>query len=99
MNSKLFKWSGWDLLKGAVMAALGVIFSGAYQWFSNGQFPTTLAQWKPVLITGLSAFVGYMLKNLFTNSAGQLLASESTPAAQALAAAKKTIPALQAQTK
>lgn len=84
MNSKFMSWTGWDVLKGGITAGLGVVLSGAYQWLSQGQFPTSMAQWKPVLITGAGAFVAYMLKNLVTNSAGQLGATQSTPAAKAM---------------
>lgn len=76
MNSKLFQWQGWDFLKGGLMAAMAVLLSGIYQFFSNGQFPAGITEWKPILISGASAFIGYLLKNFFTNSSGQLLTKE-----------------------
>jgi hypothetical protein len=43
---------------------------------NTGIFPTTLEQWKPILLAGLTACLAYLLKNWLTNSDNKFLIKE-----------------------
>ncbi len=73
--SKLFTINLADLAKGAVTAALTTILGMVYAILNSGGFPTA-ADWKTIGMAALTAFGGYVFKNLLTNSNGELLASE-----------------------
>ena len=67
-------WS--DVLKGFLLAILTVVITGIYTTLQLGQLPT-LSQLGSLAIAGLSAGIAYLLKQVFTNSAGQLGTTES----------------------
>lgn len=75
MNALFGRLNLLDILKGAIVAGLAIILTGVGNILQTGVFPN----WDslvPILLTGLSAFLAYILKNIFTNSAGQILTSE-----------------------
>jgi glycerol-3-phosphate acyltransferase PlsY len=76
MKSKLFSWSGYDVLKGAITAFLTSGLTALSQQLDIGHIPTW-AEGRVILIAGVAAFVGYMLKNFFSNSEGKIAAGEN----------------------
>ena len=75
--SNLFKLNVGDLGRGAVTALLaGVVWSVASVFTQSG-FDIFSADWKTIinsaLNAGMAAFVGYLSKNLLTDSEGKLL--------------------------
>lgn len=75
MNSKIFNWSWYDLLKGAVVAASTAGLAGLSQQLDIGHIPTA-AEGKVMIISAAAAFVSYMLKNFFSNSDGKIAKGE-----------------------
>ena len=75
MKSNLFNINLKDLLKGAVLAFLTSIATGLYHLVDLGEIQM-LFEWaalKPILLTGLGAFLAYLLKNFITNSDDKIL--------------------------
>lgn len=72
--SDLFKLNWNDLLKGFIVAVVTAILAGVYQIVQTGALPT-MEQLKIVGITALTAGIAYLLKNVFTNSNGNILGS------------------------
>jgi len=68
------KWK--DLLKGAILAFIVAFLTGALQLFQGGQIEWTFAFWQPTLYAGIVALIGYLLKNLLTNSEDTFLRNE-----------------------
>lgn len=54
------------------MAVLTTLLTGLYTILSAGAFPTW-EQFKPYLISSVSAGVAYILKNFISNNQGQVL--------------------------
>lgn len=69
MNSMFLKLGLWDLAKGAVVFALTAVLTSIYPIVQSGGLPT-IDQLKAIGLSALAAFIAYLLKNLFTNSAG-----------------------------
>ena len=66
-----------DFFKGLVMVLITALITGIYQLLEAG----TVFTWetiKPVLITSATAALGYLIKNLLTNSAGEMLTTEKS---------------------
>ena len=76
-NAKLFSINQFDLIKGAFLAAIVAIITTAYNSLQASKLPTTWTDWKPILIFGLTTFIGYLLKNLLSNSNGLPLTKEN----------------------
>lgn len=72
-NSKLFKLNLNDFLKGLLVVVLTAIVSTLYQNFIS--VPPKI-DWGMVLNNSIIAGLGYILKNLGTNSRGKVLAKE-----------------------
>ena len=64
-----------DLIKGFVVAFLSAALTGLVTILDNGALPT-LTELKSAAIVGLTAGLSYLLKNLLTNSKGQIAKSE-----------------------
>lgn len=75
-NSKFFNLNWADLGKGLLIAFLTALLGGLLELFQAGTLPTTWAAFQPILELSLAASVSYLLKNLFTNSEGQLAKGE-----------------------
>ena len=65
-----------DVGKGFLIAVGTVVLTGLAATIQAGQFPT-LAQLGTLGLAGLGAGVTYLIKQFFTNSAGQLGSTES----------------------
>jgi hypothetical protein len=65
-----------DLMKGLLVAVIGAILTAAYEAINAGTIQFTWAFWQPIVYTGIAAGMAYLIKNLFTNSTGNVLTSE-----------------------
>ena len=79
-NSKFFNLNWADLGKGLLIAFLTALLGGLLELLQAGTLPTTWVMFQPILEVSLSAAVAYLLKNLFTNSEGQLARGEKSAA-------------------
>ena len=68
MKSKFFSLDWHDGLKSFIMAFLGSAAMAFYKILEVGAFPKGWDQWQQILIAGFTAAVGYLIKNIFTNS-------------------------------
>ena len=75
MKSKFLNLDLKDLLKGAIVAVVTALLTGLYELITAGGDLTWL-NLKPVLLTSLAALISYLLKNMFTNSDGEILSRE-----------------------
>jgi len=66
-----------DAIHGVLVAFFGSLMYSVYDLLSSGKLPTTWADFKPILVSALVFTVGYIIKNLFSNSAGNFAQSES----------------------
>ena len=64
-----------DLVNGLVVAFLTSALTGLIQTLDAGQLPT-LAELKTSALAGLVASLAYLLKNLVTNSKGEMATKE-----------------------
>lgn len=70
--SNLFNLNSQDLLKGFIVAFLSAALTGIVSTLDSGVLPT-LAELKSAGVVGLTAGLSYLLKNLLTNSQGEML--------------------------
>jgi len=76
VQSEFMKLAKSDLMKGAFLAAITIIVTGVGNILTTGALPTWEAL-LTILSTGGIAFLSYLVKNLFSNSAGQPLKTEA----------------------
>ena len=62
-----------DFLKGLIMAVLTTVITVVYQTVEAGSL---VFDWKAIGTMALTSALAYIMKNLFTNSTGQLFAKE-----------------------
>ena len=79
-QSKFFNLNWADLGKGLLIAFLTALLGGLLELLQAGTLPTTWVMFQPILEVSLSAAVAYLLKNIFTNSEGQLARGEKSAA-------------------
>jgi hypothetical protein len=65
-----------DFLKGALVAIFASILASLSSILDAGALPTVAEWWDIAKVAG-SALLGYLTKNLFTNSAGEPLKKEA----------------------
>lgn len=65
-----------DFIKGLLTTAITAILAGVYTSLSNGHAPLNFVEFQPMLLAGGTAGVGYVLKNLGTNSEDKFLIKE-----------------------
>lgn len=65
-----------DFLKGALVAIFASVLASLSAILDAGALPTSAEWWGIAKVAG-SALLGYLTKNLFTNSAGQPLKPEA----------------------
>jgi hypothetical protein len=65
-----------DLGKGLLIAFLTALLGGVLELLQSGELPVTWAMWAPIFELSLAAAVSYLLKNMFTNSEGEIMRSE-----------------------
>lgn len=74
MKSNFLNLNLTDLTKGLVVAVLTAVITYLYKALQSGDF--TSLDWKIVGTTALIAAIGYLSKNLLTNSEGQVMSPE-----------------------
>lgn len=74
--SQFLNLNGQDLWKGALVAVFASILASLSAILDAGALPTAAEWWGIAKVAG-SALLGYLTKNLFTNSAGQPLKPEA----------------------
>lgn len=74
-QSSFFSLGSRDLINGLVVAFLSSFLTGLIATLESGQFPS-VEKLKSSLLVGLAAGISYLLKNLLTNSQGQLMTGE-----------------------
>ena len=79
-NSKFFNLNWADLGKGLLIAFLTALLGGLLELLQAGTLPTTWVAFQPIFELSLAAAVSYLLKNLFTNSEGQIAKGEKSAA-------------------
>jgi hypothetical protein len=75
MRSPFFQLNARDLFKGAVLALLTALITGVYELLQAGAGLDWVTL-KPVVLTSVMALLAYLLKNLFTNTQGEILTPE-----------------------
>jgi len=73
MNSQIFTLNSNDFIKGLIMAVLSTVITVVYQTVEAGSL---VFDWKAIGTMALTTALAYIMKNLFTNSAGKLFAKE-----------------------
>lgn len=70
-----------DIAKSAGTAALASLVMGIWAWANNNQIPSWI-ELRALIMATVAAFLGNIIRSVFTNSGGQLLTSEhaNTPA-------------------
>lgn len=79
-RSKILNLNWTDLGKGLLIAFLTALLGGLLTSLQSGEIPVTWVAFQPILEASLAAGVSYLLKNLFTNSEGQLARGERAAA-------------------
>ena len=75
MKSKFLKLNAKDIVKAIILTFITALLTGIYQLLQTNT-PPTWDLLKPVLITSIAAVIGYLLKNVFTNSSDEFLRRE-----------------------
>ena len=75
-TSKFLNLNWLDLGKGLLITVLTAFLGGILEILESNALPTTWVVLQPILELSLAAGVSYLLKNLFTNSTGELLKRE-----------------------
>lgn len=73
MNSQFLNIDLNDLGKGLILAVLTSVLTVVYTTVQAGSLSF---DWKLVATTALTSAIGYLLKNLFTNSTGETFKKE-----------------------
>ena len=73
MNSPFLNIDLNDFAKGLLLAILSSVLTIVYTTIQTGSL---LIDWKLVGTTALTSAIGYLIKNLFTNSQGQTFKKE-----------------------
>jgi len=73
MNSTFLNLNTTDFLKGLIMAVLSTVITIVYQTVEAGSL---VFDWKSIGTMALTTALAYIMKNLFTNSAGKFFGKE-----------------------
>ena len=76
MNSKFLNLSLNDFWKGLIVAFATALLTGIYNGIESGTIAFTWVWLKPVVLSSIGAAIAYLLKNMFTNSNGEILKKE-----------------------
>lgn len=77
MNSKFLKLNAADFIKGLALAVITALVTGLYELIQSGwQLTFDWITFKPIVMATAAAALSYLIKNLMTNSSGQLLEKE-----------------------
>lgn len=66
-----------DFFKGLLTATCAALFGAIYSMFTTGMCSDWNCWWSKILLPASIAFVGYIIKNLFTNSDGDTFSAET----------------------
>lgn len=78
MANSAFGSLNWkDVVKGFIVAAISSVLTGLFNIINDGTMPTG-SEWKVIAIAGLSAGVGYIIKNWLSNSSSQFAKNEAS---------------------
>jgi len=78
MKSRFLTLNARDFIKAIIMAFISGLLTGIYKLLQTG----SILNWtclKPVIISGVSAVIAYLIKNFFTNSKDEFMTKESAP--------------------
>jgi hypothetical protein len=75
MKSKFLTINAKDIVKAIILTFITAFLTGMYELLKTGTLLTGESL-KPVLMTSIAAVIGYLLKNVFTNSNDEFLRSE-----------------------
>lgn len=76
-KAKFLSLNWQDAIHGVLVAFFGSLMYGLYDILNSGKFPTTWAEFKPILISALVFTLGYIIKNFLSNSAGNFAQTEN----------------------
>jgi hypothetical protein len=79
MKSSFLSLGKQDLIKGLLLAVISAFITALLQQIQEGNVLPTIAQLKADGVVAASAGLGYVLKNLFTNSSDQFAKPEPKP--------------------
>lgn len=65
IQSKIFTLNAWDLLKGLIVAVLSAFLTALYELLEAGTWPIEIQH---LGVAALTAWVGYLIKQLFTGT-------------------------------
>jgi hypothetical protein len=74
MQSTIFTLNTTDFIKGLIMAVFSSVITIVYQTVEVGSLTF---DWKSIGTIALTSAIGYIMKNLLTNSTGQFLKKEN----------------------
>jgi len=74
MNSSIFTLNTKDFIKGLLVAVLTSVITIVYQTIQTGSLTF---DWKAIGTMALTSALGYIMKNLLTNSTGQFLKKDA----------------------
>jgi hypothetical protein len=74
MNSTLFTLDNKDFIKGLLVAVLSSVITILYNTIQTGSLTF---DWKAIGTMALTSALGYILKNLLTNSTGEFLKKDA----------------------
>lgn len=72
----LFQLASRDIIKGFITSILASVLTAVMTMINSGNIPTDLASWKPTILAGVAAGIGYILKNFLSNSNDQFMKAE-----------------------
>lgn len=75
MKSKFLTVNEWDFIKGGIVATITGILTTLVTMLDGGLIPS-VQDLRTIAIAGISAGVAYILKNIGTNSKGEILKPE-----------------------
>lgn len=75
MKSPFLSLNGADLVNGFIVAFLSTALTGVIETLDSGVLPA-LVELKAAAIVGLTSGLSYLLKNLLTNSTGEILTKD-----------------------
>lgn len=73
MKSKFFKLNAQDFIRGLVVSVLSSVVTIMYQTVQEGSL---VFDWKAIGTVALMSSLGYIMKNLMTNSEDKMFTSE-----------------------
>lgn len=89
MKARFLTLNSADLLRGLLIAFLTALLTGLLELFQAGPFLFNWVTFQPIVYAAIAGAMAYLLKNMFTNSQGQLLVTEKNATPEEVAPLKK----------